>query len=135
MSMEILTAISVTVIAAIMILGVIYMIPVLLQIRRAAREAEKLIDSIRAQVAPTSRDIVLISHDVKSIVQSIQRQVDRIEEGVETVHDMAMRLKVFQIEVQRRIEEPLLQIVSVFGGVKRGAEAIAGIFRRDGSRG
>ena len=128
--MEILTAISVTVIAAIMILGVIYMIPVLLQIRRAAREAEKLIDSVRAQVAPTSRDIVLISHDVKNIVQSIQRQVDRVEEGVETVHDMAVRLKVFQIEVQRRIEEPLLQIVSVFGGVKRGAEAIAGIFRR-----
>jgi len=128
--MEILTAISVTVIAAIMILGVIYMIPVLLQIRRAAREAEKLIDSVRAQVAPTSRDIVLISHDVKSIVQSIQRQVDRVEEGIETVHDMAVRLKVFQIEVQRRIEEPLLQIISVFGGVKRGAEAIAGIFRR-----
>ena len=128
--MEILTAISVTVIAAIMILGVIYMIPVLLQIRRAAREAEKLIDSIRAQVAPTSRDIVLISHDVKSIVQSIQRQVDRVEEGIETVHDMAVRLKVFQIEVQRRIEEPLLQIISVFGGVKRGAEAIASIFRR-----
>lgn len=133
--MEILTAISVTVIAAIMILGVIYMIPVLLQIRRAAREAEKLIDSVRAHVAPTSRDIVLISHDVKSIVQSIQRQVDRVEEGVETVHDMAVRLKVFQIEVQRRIEEPLLQIISVFGGVKRGAEAIASIFRRDGSRG
>jgi len=135
MSMEILTAISVTVIAAIMILGVIYMIPVLLQIRRTAREAEKLIDSVRAQVAPTSRDIVLISHDVKSIVQSIQRQVDRVEEGIETVHDMAVRLKVFQIEVQRRIEEPLLQIVSIFGGVKRGAEAIAGIFSRDGSRG
>jgi len=133
--MEILTAISVTVIAAIMILGVIYMIPVLLQIRRTAREAEKLIDSVRAQVAPTSRDIVLISHDVKSIVQSIQRQVDRVEEGIETVHDMAVRLKVFQIEVQRRIEEPLLQIVSIFGGVKRGAEAIAGIFSRDGSRG
>jgi uncharacterized protein YoxC len=130
MTMETLTAISVTVIAAIMILGVIFMIPVLLQIRRTAREAEKLIDYVRAQIAPTSRDIVLISHDVKSIVQSIQRQIYRVEEGVETVHDMAVRLKEFQIEVQRRIEEPLLQIVSVFSGVKRGVEAIAGIFRR-----
>jgi uncharacterized protein YoxC len=128
--METLTAISVTVIAAIMILGLIFMIPVLLQIRRTAREAEKLIDFVRAQVAPVSRDIVLISQDIKSIVQSIQRQVDRVEEGVETVHDMAVRLKVFQIEVQRRIEEPLLQIVSVFSGVKRGVEAITGIFCR-----
>ena len=128
--METLTAISVTVIAAIMVLGLIFMIPVLLQIRRTAREAEKLFDYVRAQVAPISHDIFLISQDVKSIVQSIQRQVDRVEEGVETVHDMAVRLKVFQIEVQRRIEEPLLQIVSVFGGVKRGVEAIAGIFCR-----
>ena len=43
---------SVTVIAAIMVLVLIFLIPVLLQVRRAAHEAEKLIDSVRLQVAP-----------------------------------------------------------------------------------
>ncbi|MDO9350336.1 MAG: DUF948 domain-containing protein, partial [Deltaproteobacteria bacterium] len=116
--METLMAISVTVIAAIMVLALIFQIPVLLQVRRTAREAEKLIDSVRVQVAPVSRDVGLISRDVKSIVQSIHRQVDRVEDGIETVHDMAVRVKEFQLEVKRRIEEPMLQLAAVVGGVK-----------------
>ena len=128
--METLMAISVTVIAAIMVLALIFLIPVLFQVRRTAREAEKLIDSVRLQVAPVSRDVGLISRDIKSIVQSIHRQVDRVEDGIETVHDMAVRVKEFQIEVQRRIEGPLLQLAAVLGGVKRGVEAIACIFCR-----
>jgi len=128
--METLMAISVTVIAAIMVLALIFLIPVLLQVRRTAHEAEKLIDSVRLQVAPVSRDVGLISRDVKIIVQSIHRQVDRVEDGIETVHDMAARAREFQIEVQRRIEEPLLQLAAVLGGVRRGVEAISSIFRR-----
>ncbi|MDP2967612.1 MAG: DUF948 domain-containing protein [Deltaproteobacteria bacterium] len=128
--METLMAISITVIAAIMVLALIFQIPVLLQVRRTAREAEKLIDSVRVQVAPVSRDVGLISRDVKSIVQSIHRQVDRVEDGIETVHDMAVRVKEFQLEVKRRIEEPLLQLAVVLGSVKRGVEAISSIFCR-----
>ena len=125
-----LLAISVAVIAAILVLIIIFLIPVLLHVRRTAHEAEKLIDSVRLQVVPVSRDLGLISQDVKSIVQSIHRQVDRVEDGIETVHDMAVRVKEFQIEVQRRIEEPLLQFTAFFGGVKQGVEAIASIFCR-----
>lgn len=125
-----LMVVSITLIAAILVLVVIIWIPVIFQVRRTAKEAEKLIDSVRVQVAPVSRDIGLISRDVKSIVQSIHRQIDRVEDGVETVHDMALRVKEFEIEVQRRIEEPLLQLASVLGGVKKGIEAITRIFCR-----
>jgi len=125
-----LLTISVTIIAAILVLVLIFFIPVLLQVRRTAHEAEKLIDSVRLQVAPVSRDITAISREVKSVIQSIHRQVDRVEDGIETVHDMVVRVKEFQIEVQRRIEEPLLQLAAVLGGVKRGVEAIASIFCR-----
>jgi uncharacterized protein YoxC len=125
-----LLTINVTVIAAILVLVLIFFIPVLLQVRRTAHEAEKLIDSVRLQVAPVSHDITGISQEVKSVIQSIHRQVDRVEDGIETVHDMAIRAKEFQLEVKRRIEEPLLQLVAVLGGVKRGVEAIASIFWR-----
>ena len=128
--METLMAVSVTVIAAIMVLALIFLIPVLLQVRRTAREADKLIDSVRLQVAPVSHDITAISQEVKSVIQSIHRQVDRVEDGIETVHDMAIRAKEFQLEVKRTIEEPLLQLAAVLGGVKRGVEAIASIFCR-----
>ena len=125
-----LLTVSVTVIAAIMALILIFLIPVLLQVRRTAHEAEKLIDSVRLQVAPVGRDLGLIFQDVKSILQSIHRQVDRVEDGIETVHDMALRAKEFQIDVQRRIEEPILQLAAVFSGVKRGIEVFASIFCR-----
>jgi uncharacterized protein YoxC len=44
--METLMAVSVTVIAAVMVLALIFLIPVFLQVGRTAREAEKLIDSV-----------------------------------------------------------------------------------------
>jgi len=128
--METLMAISVTVIAATLVLVLIFLIPVLLQVRRTAHEAEKLIDSVRLQVAPVSRDVGLISRDVKSLVQSIHRQVGRVEDGIETVHDMAVLVKEFQLEIKRRIELPMLQLAAVIGGMKRGIEAVSGIFCR-----
>jgi uncharacterized protein YoxC len=129
-TLAMLLTISVTVIAAILVLILIFLIPVLLQVRRTAHEAEKLIDFVRLQVAPVSHDVTIISRDVKSAIQSIHRQVDHVERGIETVHDMAVHVKEFQIEVQRRIEEPLVQIAAVILGVTRGFEAIARIFSR-----
>ena len=37
-------------------------------VHRTAHEAEKLIDSVRVQVAPVSRDIIDIAQEVKSKV-------------------------------------------------------------------
>jgi uncharacterized protein YoxC len=129
-TLAMLLSISVTVIAAILVLSLIFLIPVLLQVRRTAHEAEKLIDFVRLQAAPVSHDVTAISLEVKNVIHSIHRQVDRVEGGIETVHEMAVRVKEFQIEVQRRIEDPLVQIAALLLGVKRGVEAIAGIFSR-----
>jgi len=54
----------------------------------------------------------------------------RPQYGIETVPDMAVRVKEFQLEVKRRIEVPLLQLAAVLGSVKRGVEAISGMFCR-----
>ncbi len=128
--METLMAISVTVIAAIMVLSLIFLIPVLLQVRQTAKEAEKLIDSVRVQVAPISRDIGLISRDVQSIAQFIHRQADRVETGIETVRDMAVRVKEFQVEIQRRSVKPLGMLISILGGFKHSIGSMARIVSR-----
>jgi hypothetical protein len=128
-TLAMLLVISVAVIAVSMILILIFSIPVLLQVRRTAHEAEKLIDSVHLQVVPVSRDVTAISLEVKNIIQSIHRQVG----GIETALDMAILCKEFQIEVQRRIARPLLQLVAVFSGVKRGVEAFARVLYRGGN--
>lgn len=126
----ILKEIGIIMIAAILVVILLFLIPVLLQVRRTAREAEKLIDSVRLQVAPISRDIGFISRDIKNIVQSIHRQVDRVEDGVEIVNDMVVRARELQIEVQQKIEQPLLHLAAVLGGIKHGIESVVRVFCR-----
>jgi peptidoglycan hydrolase CwlO-like protein len=117
MMMETLLAVSVTVIAAVMMTRAVFEILVLVQVRRAAREAEKLLASVSCEVSS-------ISSEVKSFVQSIHEQAERVEDSIETFHDMAAWMKAFQSEVKPGIEETLLQLAAVLGGVRRGLEAV-----------
>ncbi|MGZ3568863.1 MAG: hypothetical protein ACXU9W_08705, partial [Thermodesulfobacteriota bacterium] len=46
---------------------------------------------------------------------------------IETAHDMAVRVKEFRIETQRRIMKPLVMFTSVLGGFKQGIGTMARI--------
>ena len=127
--MQTLMAISIAVIAFILVLTFIFSIPVLLQVRRTAREAEKLIDSVRVQAAPLSRDIGFISRDIRSIVQSVHRQVDKVEEGIVTVEEAAGRLREFEEAVLTIVGEPLLKLATLVSAVSRGIGAFLRFFR------
>jgi peptidoglycan hydrolase CwlO-like protein len=115
--MDILLAVSVTVIAVVMVMRAAFEILALVQVRRAAQEAEKMLASV-------SREVSSISTDVKSLVQAIHEQAERVEDSIETFHDMAAWMKAFQSEVKPGIEETLLQLAAVLGGVRRGVEAV-----------
>ena len=128
--MQLLQTISVTVIAAAVVIAAIFLIPVVLKIGRMSRELEKLIDTVRIQVTPLSRDVSAISREVKGILESIRQQVDKAEEGVTTLRDITLRLQEFEIEVQRRIEEPLLEMAAVLSAVTKGVEAFFRVLRR-----
>ena len=122
--------ISVAIIAASIVLFVAFLIPVLLQIRRTSHELEKFFDTARMQVTPLSHDLAAISLEMKGILQSVRRQVDKAEDGITAVRDAAFRLKGFQAELQQTIEGPLLELASLVRGVSRGVEAFLRIFHR-----
>jgi uncharacterized protein YoxC len=125
-----LQTISVTVIAASIVVFTIFLIPVLLQIRRTAREAEKTLETVRTQIVPVSHDLTVISLEIKGIVQSIHRQVEKVEDGISTVGDAAFRLREFEGKIERIVEGPLLELVALFTGLIRGVEAFLHFFRR-----
>lgn len=75
-----LLSIGVTVIAAVMLGGIICLIPVLLQIRRTAHQAEKLLESVRMQVPALGQNVILISNEVSSILRSAHREFERLKE-------------------------------------------------------
>jgi uncharacterized protein YoxC len=122
--------VSVAVIAASCVFAVILFIPVVLQIRRVSRETEKLIDTVRLQVAPVSRDLTAISRDLRGILQSIQRQVDKVEDGVTTARDIVVRVQDFERAIEQTIEEPLLKAVTLVSAMTRGFEAFFRVLRR-----
>jgi uncharacterized protein YoxC len=125
-----LQTISVAVIAASIVIFIIFLIPVLLQIRRTAREAEKTLETVRTQIVPLSHDFTVISMEIKGIVQSIHRQVEKVEDGITTVGDAALRLREFEGKIERIVEAPLLELVALFTGLIRGVEAFLRFFRR-----
>jgi uncharacterized protein YoxC len=77
-----LVTISITVIAASVVVFTLFLVPVLLQVRRTARELEKLVDTTRLQIVPLSHDLTAISSGVNGILKSIHRQMDKVEEGL-----------------------------------------------------
>jgi len=66
--MSTLQAISISVIAAILVVAVVALIPVLVQVRRTAREAEKVLETVRTQILPLSHDLSVVSGEVKEIL-------------------------------------------------------------------
>jgi uncharacterized protein YoxC len=125
-----LQTISVTVIAASIVIFIIFLIPVLLQIRRTAREAEKTLETVRTQIVPLTHDVTVISLEIKGIVESIHRQVEKVEDGISTVGDAALRLREFEEKIERIVEGPLLELVALSTGLIRGVEAFLRYFRR-----
>lgn len=125
-----LTSISVTVIAAFVVIFVIALIPVLLQVRRAAREAEKLLETTRLQIAPLAHDAVRVLDDVRDIVKQAQRQMDKVEESVDAVRDTVVKLRDVESLLRDRIEKPLLGIVGTVGALVKGVRIFIDHIRR-----
>jgi uncharacterized protein YoxC len=124
-----LLTISVIVIAASMVVAVIVLIPAILQISRTAREAEKFLETARMQIVPLSHDLTVISKEVSGILQSIHRQVDRVEEGIATVQSAAARLREFEEAVLTIVGEPLLKLATLVSAVSRGIGGFLRFFR------
>jgi uncharacterized protein YoxC len=124
-----LQTISITVIAAAVVVVAIVLIPVILQIRRTACEAEKLLETVRMEIAPLSHDLTVISSEVSSIVQSIHRQVEKVEEGITAVGDAAERLRDFEETVLSIVGGPLVKIPTLISAVVRGIGAFVRFFR------
>ena len=120
-----LLTISATVIAAILVIVVLIKIPILLQIRRTAREIEKFFEIARTQIVPLSHDLTIISKEVNSILQSIHRQLDSVEEGINTFRDTAVHLRKL-----RNIGDLLLKLPAPVPAVIRGIEAFVRVLLR-----
>lgn len=115
--------------AALSILAFIH-VPVLLQLRRTALEVEKVIEAVRMQVVPLSHDLAILSQEVNRILASVHRQIESVEEGVDTFRDTALRLRRLEEEFLQKVEKPLLDATTVIRGVLEGVQLVRRLFHR-----
>ncbi|MGD0917850.1 MAG: DUF948 domain-containing protein [Thermodesulfobacteriota bacterium] len=120
-----LLTISVTVIAAIMVVALLVQIPILLKVRRTAREIEGFFETARTQIIPLSHDLTTLSGKIQDTLQSIHRQSDILGESMTTVRDTAVRLQNLH-----KIGDPLVKFPVLVRGVIRGAGAFVSVFLR-----
>lgn len=128
--MEVVTTVSVAVIAVVMIVFGFAGTLAALRIRSAAREVERLAESARLQVAPVSHDLTVISQEARRILETVRSQVDKVDDGVAALRDTALRIRDFEQELERRVTAPLMEAVAVINAVARGVEAFYRVLRK-----
>ena len=114
-----LVEISIVVIAVFIVIFVIGLLIALVQLRRTAREAEKLMETTRQQIVPISHDLTIVVNDVKRIVQSVQNQVGMVEQGVGNIKDAVNRISHIEKTITDRINQPIVEFAMLISAISR----------------
>ncbi len=124
-----LITISITVIAACIVIVMVFSVPVLLQIYRTSVEIRRLSETARAQIVPITTQVTEVIHDVRSFVQSIDGHGDEIHGAIIAIRNAAVRLQEFQGEMRDKAL-PLLKMASIVGLGSKGILSFIKLFRR-----
>ncbi len=122
--------ISVAIIAFFIVVFVIGLLIALVQLKRTAKEAEKLMETSRHHIAPISHDLTIIANDVKRIIQSIQKQMGMVEAGVGDVKDTVTRITQFEKEFQEKLQQPVIEFATLISAVSKALRAFIDIWKR-----
>jgi len=127
---QMILEISVAIIAVFTVIFVVELLIVIFQVRRVAKEAEKLIDTARQQIAPLAHNLNLIVHDAQKIVNSVQTQVGKVEKGVEDIQQLATRFTDFEKQVERKIQQPVLGLVGTASAFLKAFQTFWGFWKK-----
>lgn len=115
-------SISVAVIAALMFIITVFIVAAAVRAFKAFGEAQKLMETVRFQIAPITHDLTQILSHVRTITRAAESQIEKINESVTAVRDTARNIKDFEALIQERIERPLLDITAVFSALLKGGK-------------
>jgi len=121
--------ISVTVIAACILIFMIFLIPVLLQFSRTVDELKRLIQILSAQILPLSSQMSEVMRQAEDLIQSVHQETEHLGEGMTALRDVAIRLREFQREIQEKTF-PLVKLASLIGFGGKGVLSFIKLFRR-----
>ncbi|HEX9653172.1 MAG TPA: DUF948 domain-containing protein [bacterium] len=123
-------SISVAAIAVLFFIITVFIVAASIRAFKAFGEAQKLMETVRFQIAPIAHDLTHILGNIRSIARAAENQLDKVSESVTAVRDTARNIKEFEALIQERIERPLLDITAVFSALLKGGRVFWNNFRR-----
>ena len=115
-------SISVTFIAIFLFIITVFLVIFLVKAIRAFTEAQKFIEMIRLQTPPLLHDVTQIMGEVRSTVKSVHKGVDTVGESLVDLQATTRNIREFEVMLQKRVEQPLLEIVAVLSALVKGGK-------------
>lgn len=115
-------SISVTFIAIFLFIITIFLVVFLIKAIGAIAEARKFMEMIRLQTPPILHDVTQIMGEVRSVVKSVRKSVDTVEASLVDVQETTRNIKEFEAMIQKRVEQPLLEIVAILSAFIKGGK-------------
>ena len=101
------------------------LIPVLLQIRRTARQAEQLMGNLDREMIPLLKSLNDTTVELQLVSTSVNRKLDEIDQVIHT----AMHATENFLLASRLVKKTLLPVITQVGGFSAGFLAIAKLLR------
>jgi uncharacterized protein YoxC len=111
---------SVALIAGLLLLNTIFVVIFLVKAFQAFTEARKFLETARLQLTPISHDVTRVTTEVKGILATVQKDLDKVGDSLEHVRETTRNLKEFEAMIQERIQEPLLEITALLSALIKG---------------
>ncbi len=115
-------SISVTFIAIFLFIITVFLVIFLIKAIGAFTEAQKFMEMIRLQTPPLLHDVTQIMGEVRSMVKSARKGVDTVEASLVHVQETTRNIREFEAMIQKRVEQPLLEIVSILSAFIKGGK-------------
>ena len=98
----------------------VYLITVLVQLKKTLGEVERDMKEISTRVVPVLENTEYVTTRLKSIAESIDDQVLTVRDSIGSIRQVAENIVDLERRVQDRIEGPLLDGISFASAVVRG---------------
>ena len=115
-------SISVTFIAIFLFIIMVFLVIFLIKAISAFTEAQKFIEMIRLQTPPLLHDVTQIMGEVRATVKSAHKGVDTVGESLVDLQETTRNIREFEAMLQKRVEQPLLEIVAVLSALVKGGK-------------
>jgi uncharacterized protein YoxC len=102
----------------------IYLINFLIRLRTLLTDVEQNVRELTSKAIPVFENLEVITEKVKNVTESIDEQVEMARQSIRSIKEVADNIVNFERRIQERIEEPVLETVSVLASFFRGVRTV-----------